>query len=154
MATRELLLSGFLECNGRVKLQGGVLFDKVDEAMCRRLCEADFAGLVGDVVLPDGSFKGCAVLRTVAWPVGLTNIGAVCFEGCGLEEVNLVRTRVNSIGRRAFLWVREALRYCMSFHFADIGFRVLLGKRSTGEGAVLGGEGFGLIKDGDRGDTG
>jgi hypothetical protein len=101
IARKKSMLCGLLESEGRVRMQACVL-GGLGEAVRRRLCEVDLSCLVGEVSLPDCGFRGCAALRKVCWPKGLSEIGAECFEGCGLEEVDLGKTRTALIGERAF----------------------------------------------------
>jgi hypothetical protein len=110
------MLSGLLVGAGQVVFQVAVEFDGLSAGMRAILCELDMGGLVGEVRLPEGSFRGCKSLRDVVWPVGLCAVGDSCFEGCGLEVVDWSGTPVRTAGRRAFsgccslsriVWSRE-----------------------------------------------
>jgi hypothetical protein len=83
-------------------MQMDVKFDRLSEGWRAVLVELDMGCLVGEVSLPDSSFRGCKVLRRVVWPAGLVSVGESCFESCGLTAVDLRTTRACSLWRRAF----------------------------------------------------
>jgi hypothetical protein len=93
-----------------VVMQVATDFWGLSEAWRGSLWGLDMGGLVGEVRLPDDSFKGCGCLRSVVWPAGLSSVGASCFQDCGLEVVDFGQTRLRSVGRWAFSGCGRLLR--------------------------------------------
>jgi hypothetical protein len=104
------VMSGLLMGGGRVVMQIDVQFDGLGEGLRESLCEVDMGGLVGEVRLPDGAFKGARKLVQVVWPVGVTSIGEPCFEESGLEVLDLGQLHIRRIGKRCFFSCRRLSR--------------------------------------------
>jgi hypothetical protein len=64
------MMSGLLMGGGRVVMQVDVQFDGLGVGLRGSLCEVDMSGLVGEVRLPDGAFKGARkLLRFPEYPI-------------------------------------------------------------------------------------
>jgi hypothetical protein len=125
------MLSGLLVGGGgQVVLQVAAKFDGMSAGLRATLCELDVGGLVVEVRLPGGSFRGCTSLRGVVWPVGLYAVGDSCFEGSGLDVVDWSGTRVRTAGKRAFSGCRRLSRIVWSRELDVVGasaVRVVVG---------------------------
>jgi hypothetical protein len=84
------------------RLSLGAVVDGPRVGMFSLMEAIDLRAVVGRVDLPCATFRGCGNIRHVDWPTSLTSVGEACFEGCGLRNIDLSGTSLESIGARAF----------------------------------------------------